>query len=107
MLELGWVIERSDDEEVSGMKSGMQVVRYNYLKLIPRLLGEMAKSEQYSAEGTDMLGKSISASVIKNSGWMTQSDKESLLSELKKAMKSIDSQEVTDNLKSCIQVLDK
>lgn len=87
MLELGQIIERSDDEDVEGIKSGLQAVKFNYLKLIPRLLDEVSKTRQYSVDGIDRLTKAISASLIKNQEWMTSGDKDNLESELKNAVK--------------------
>ena len=107
MLELGWIIDRSDDKDVASIKGGMTAVRYNYLKLIPRLLGELAKSEQYSIEDICRLSKSISASITKNSEWMTSSEKEYLLEELKKAAETIKSPGINENLKSCTDVLNR
>jgi hypothetical protein len=107
MLELGWIIDRSDDEDISGIKSGLDAVKYNYLKLIPRLLDELVKQDIYSAEGCERLGKAVSASVIKNNVWMTPSDKAILVSEF---MNIIDNPEVSgikNNLENAIVVLKK
>lgn len=107
MLELGWIIDRSDDPDVSGIKSGMQAVKYNYLKLIPRLLEGLVKTDIYSAEDLERLSKAVSASVIKNYEWMTPPDKSNLLSELKNTIEKIEPSEIKGNLKSCIEVLNR
>jgi len=105
MLELASIINKSDDEDVEGIKAGMQAVRYNYLKLIPRLLGELSKTDQYSVDGLDRLSKAVSASVIENHEWMTSSDKAILVSELKNTIDNAESPGTKSNLQDCIEVL--
>ena len=105
MLELGWIINKSDDEDVEGIKSGMQSVTYNYLKLIPRLLGELVKTDLYSAEGLERLSKAIYSSVLKNHEWMTPSEKNSLLAEFKNAIENSGSAKVKSNLESAAEAL--
>jgi hypothetical protein len=105
MLELGWIINKSEDEDVEGIKSGMQAVTYNYLKLIPRLLGELVKTELYSADGVERLSKAISSSLVNNSEWMTPSEKNDLISEFKSAIENSGSAEVKSNLESAAEAL--
>lgn len=105
MLELAMIINKSDDEDVSSIKSGMDAVKHNYLKLIPRLLGELAKTDQYSVDGLDRLSKAISSSLISNYDWMTPSDKNYLLTELKSTIEKTQSPEIRNNLKSAVKVL--
>lgn len=107
MLELASIINKSDDEDVEGIRTGMQAVRYNYMNLVPRLLGELSKTDRYPVEGLDRLSKAVSASVINNEEWMTPSDKNYLLSELKSTMEKLKSAEVKSNLKGCIEVLQR
>lgn len=107
MLELASVINKSDDEDVESIKSGMQAVRYNYLKLIPRLLSELTKQDIYSSEGCERLSKAISASVSKNGEWMTPSDKNYLLSGVKSAIENSKASEIKSNLQDCIEVLNR
>ena len=107
MLELGWIINKSDDEDVEGIKSGMQAVTFNYLKLIPRLLGELVKTDIYSGEGLERLSKAISSSLQTNYEWMAPSDKSFLSSEFKNALGNSKSAEVKSNLQDCIDILDR
>ena len=105
MLELAWIINKSDDEDVEGIKSGMQAVTYNYLKLIPRLLGELVKTNLYSADGLERLSKAISSSLLTNIEWMTPAEKNYLLPEFKNAIENSGSAEVKSNLESAVEVL--
>lgn len=105
MLELGWIINKSDDEDVEGIKSGMQAVKYNYLKLIPRLLGELVKTDLYSAEGLERLSEAISSSLLNNTEWMTPAEKNNLVPEIKNAIERSGSADVKGNLESAVEVL--
>jgi hypothetical protein len=107
MLELGWMIERSDDEDVEGIKSGMQAVKYNYMKLMPRLLGELAKTDLYSVDDTGRLAIAISSSITKNNVWMTPQEKNNLVSEFKNAIENSRSSEVRSSLQDCIELLNR
>jgi hypothetical protein len=107
MLELGWIIDRSDDEDVEGIKSGMESVKYNYLKLIPRLLDEVAKSSVYSAEGLERLTRAISASLNENHEWMTPSDRNRLLPVFTIAIERSKESGTKNNLQACIEVLNR
>ena len=106
MLELAMIINKSDDEDVSSIKSGMDAVKHNYLKLIPRLLGELAKTD-HSVDGPDRLSKAISSSLISNYEWMTTSDKNNLVSELKNTIENSGSSEIKTNLQDCIELLNR
>jgi hypothetical protein len=85
----------------------MQAVRYNYLKLIPRLLGELAKTNRYSVDGLDRLSKAVSASIIRNYEWMTPSDKAFMVSELKNSIDNGESPVIKSNLQECFELLSR
>jgi hypothetical protein len=105
MLELAGIINKSDDEDVSSIKSGMEAVKYNYMKLIPRLLGELAKNNIYSAEGCEKLSKAVLTSLAKNIEWMTPENKNNIAAELKSTIEKLKSAEVKSNLENCLVVL--
>lgn len=107
MLELAVMIERSDDESLSGFKDGMQNVKNYYLNYISYLLSEMGKTEFSFTDNLKSLSKEVSESVIRNSGWMTQSDKNKLLNELNNAIEIIGLSEIRNNMKNAFDVLKK
>jgi len=100
MLELAGIIKRSDDDDVSSIKSGMDVVKYNYLKYIPGIMDELAKKDIYSEEGVNRLSKALSESLHRNIEWMSPADKSSLLTEMKSG-----SEKVKTDLQECIKLL--
>ncbi len=107
MLELGMIIDSSDDESLSDFKNGMRMVKNNYLAFVPELLDDMVKPEYKSADGLEKLSKAISASVIKNSVWMTPVDKNKLLSKFRSMEETLKSSRIKDNLMSSITELSK
>jgi hypothetical protein len=107
MLELGWIIDKSDDEDVEGIKSGMESVKYNYLKLIPRLLDEVDKSSLYSVDGLERLTRAILTSLNENQVWMAPSAINNLLPEFRKAFDSSKEPGIKSNLQACIGVLNR
>jgi hypothetical protein len=107
MLELAGIINRSGDEDAESIKSGMDAVKYNYLKLIPRLLDELSKQDNYSAEGCERLSRAISESVLRNKEWMTDNNKNFLLPGFNKAVGDTKSAGIRSNLQDCIVGLKK
>jgi len=106
MLELAGIINRSDDEDVESIRSGMEAVKYNYLKLIPRLLDKLVANNVYSAEGSERLSKALSSSLKKNIEWMTTENKNYLVAQLKNTIEKIKSAEVKSNLENCLKILE-
>lgn len=107
MLDLGMIIDSSDDESLSDFKNGMRMVKDNYLNFVPALLDDMAKPEFSSADGLEELSKAISASVIKNSVWMTPIEKNELLSSFRSLEETLKSSKIKDNLMSSVTELSK
>ena len=87
MLELAWKIMDSDDESDIGLQSGMQAVKYNYIKLIVRLLDEQVKFKEYPADGLDRLSNKVSVSIIKNQEWFLPADRKTIISQIEAAIK--------------------
>ena len=107
MLELGMIIESSDDESLSDFKNGLRMVKNNYLIFVPGLLDDMVKPEFKSADGLEKLSKAVSASVLKNSVWMTPVEKNKLLSKFRSVEKTLKSSKIKDNLMSSVTELSK
>lgn len=81
MLELAMIINNSDDPEVEGLRDGMGAVKFNYMKLIPRLLDKLEKTDQFTESDRLRLVKAISTSIKVNLAWMNESEKTTLKSE--------------------------
>jgi len=82
MLELAWKIMDSDDESDQSIASGMNAVKYNYLKLISRLLEEQIKEKEYNENDLQRLSDRLSVSIIKNNTWFPPEDRKTLISHL-------------------------
>ncbi|MBK9390670.1 MAG: hypothetical protein IPN68_10885 [Bacteroidetes bacterium] len=105
MLELGWIIDRSEDPETEGLKGGMQSVQYNYLRLIPRLLDELLESESYTPDGLERLSLAIAESLTRNKEWMNRENKDYLLTSLKSTAEKSKTGAIKENLGKCIEIL--
>lgn len=105
MLELGWIIDKSEDPETEGLKGGMQSVQYNYLKLIPRLLDVLLESDIYTPEGLDRLSNAIAESLSANKEWMNPENKDYLLTSLKSTAEKSKTGAIKENLGKCIEIL--
>jgi hypothetical protein len=105
MLELGWIIDKSEDQDAEGLKGGMQSVQYNYLRLIPRLLDELSKSKIYTLEGKERLSHALAESIHRNLEWMNTQSKDSLTATLKNTAEKNKSGKVKENLEMCIEIL--
>ena len=105
MLELAMIINDSDDPDTDGIKSGMTAVEYNYMKLIPRLIGELARTEQYSETDRKRLASAISSSIKSNIKWMSDNDKASLKGFLSESTSTIGSEAIKDILAETAKIL--
>lgn len=105
MLELGWIIDKSEDPDTEGLKGGMQSVQYNYLRLIPRLLEELSESDLYTKEGLEKLSYAIAESIHRNLEWMNNQSKDSLTTAFKNTAEKNKSDKVKENLEKCIEIL--
>jgi hypothetical protein len=105
MLELAMIINKSDDPEVESIKGGMEAVKFNYFKLIPRLLEELAGADKYSEKERIRLASSISASVKGNTSWMNEAEKSSLKGELDRGAEKTASSEIKKIIGECASSL--
>jgi len=105
MLELAWAIMDSDDESDMGMQSGMQAVKYNYLKLIIRLLEEQDKLKEYPANGLDRLSNAVSVSIIKNQGWFLPDERKTIISQIEAAIEKSPTDYIKNNLIKTLKIL--
>jgi len=107
MLELAETINNSGDDDASSIKDGMEAVKYNYFKLIDRLLNELTQTDQYPVKGLEALSKGILDSLAKNYEWMTPKDKNDILSILKITLEKVKIPVIRDNLNSSIQTFNR
>ncbi|HUX94916.1 MAG TPA: hypothetical protein VMV47_04220 [Bacteroidales bacterium] len=105
MLELAKIINESDDETLAGFKDGMKMVQYNYLKLIPRLMTELVKTDQYSEDDRIRLSKALTGSIMNSSYWLSASDKNTLKSGLTASSENCKSTIIKNNLMECSEAL--
>lgn len=75
MLELSGIIDKSDDESLSGFKDGKMIVRNYYVNFISSMHDKISKPGIKSARGIDELIRAILESVNTNALWMTTQDK--------------------------------
>jgi hypothetical protein len=105
MLELGWIIDKSEDPDTEGLKGGMQSVQYNYMKLIPRLLDVLLESDTYPSDGLERLSFAITESLSQNMGWMNSQNKDSIVTALKNTVEKSSTEAIKENLRKCIEIL--
>jgi len=105
MLELAWAIMDSDDESVIDMRSGMQTVKYNYLKLIERLLDEQVKSEEYPENALDRLSDKVSVSIIKNQEWFLPADRKTIISQIEAVIEKSPADHIKNYLIETLEIL--
>lgn len=107
MLDLSDIIDKSDDESLSGFKDGKNSVRYFYLKYITSLTGKVTRPEIIAAEGFKELISSVCESVNSNSEWMTAQDKATVAAALKSLAEKSGSKAIKNNLLNSISSLTK
>jgi hypothetical protein len=107
MLELAATINNSGDDDALSIKDGMEAVKYNYIKLIQRLLNELTQTDQYPARGLELLSKAILNSLSKNYEWMTPKDKIDILSMFNSTLEKTKISAIKENLKVCIETLSR
>ena len=107
MLELAWAIMDSDDESDMVMQSGMQTVKYNYLKLIIRLLDEQVKLKEYPANGLDRLSDKVSVSIIKNQAWFLPDEKKTIISQIETIIGKSPADHIKTNYIRTLKVLNE
>lgn len=105
MLELARIINESNDETLSGFKDGMKMVQYNYLKLIPRLMTELGKTDLYPEEDRIRLSKALTGSIMNSSYWLSASDKNTLKSGLTESSEICRSAVIRNSLIECSEAL--
>lgn len=107
MLDLSDIIDKSDDESLSGFKDGKNSVRYFYLKFITSMTEKVARPEIISAEGFKELVISVCESVNSNSEWMSAPDKAAVAEALKSLAEKSGSKAIKNNLSNSISSLTK
>jgi hypothetical protein len=105
MLDLSKIIDKSDDESLSGFKDGKNMVRGFYLKYISSMTDKVSKPELQSAEGFEELTGTICKSVNLNSDWMTDQNKVDVAIVLRRLAEKTRSKAVKDNLLSSVNLL--
>ncbi len=105
MLELARIIDKTDDETLTGFKEGMKMVKYNYFKLIPELLRAISENEQTKTEETRNLCTALSESVRLNSEMFSVEEKKNLIAEFESSRKLIKSGDFNKMMTHCVNNL--
>lgn len=105
MLELARIIDKTDDETLSGFKEGMKMVKYNYFRLIPELLKAISDNEQIKSDETKNLCTALSESVQINSEMFSAEEKRNLIAEFENSKKQIKSGDFSKMMSNCVNNL--
>jgi hypothetical protein len=105
MLELARVIMDSDDEETRSLRLGMETVKRNYTNFIDRLLNEQVNMEVYNEDDLKTLSDRLVGSLSDNISWFVQADRDSLATEIEKAMAGCPTEHVKENINKMLKIL--
>jgi hypothetical protein len=105
MLELAGKIMNSKEESDLSLQSGLNRVRYNYLKLIYMMLEVQLKSRDYPGDDLNRLSTEVSRSLALNQIWMEPPVKQKLIVQVQHIIKESSSAAVKKNYRKTLEIL--
>ncbi len=105
MIELALRIQNSDDESAQNLKFGMSTVKQNYIRFISGLLNEQTRKADYHSDDLNRLSDMISASILRNNEWFTNSDRDSIVLRINAIKEKIPSGHIKENFNKTLKNL--
>ena len=105
MLELGQLINESDDPSDVAMQADYPHIRMMYVGILSELLEEQLKTSQYPTETLELLGDSISASVRMNMSWFDRKASDMVSQGMRNVIESTPSRKIRSEYGALLELL--
>ncbi len=103
MLDIGFQINESIDEEDIKMQSGFLSIQYKHLNMILYVLGIQEKSTTFEKSDLERLTDLVSSSILINKDWMEPAAVEDLKLKLQKVIDNSSSEYIIEKYNSVIE----
>lgn len=105
MLDLGYQINESIDENDIKMQSGFRKIQYMYITMVLFVLDNQGKSSLFEVEDLERLTGIVSGSVSLNKDWMKPDAVEGIKLHLQKVIDNTSSKQVIEKYNRLIKSL--
>jgi hypothetical protein len=106
-LMLAFQIMNSNDEADISLQYGLKTVKYNYLKIIERLLAEQVKSKVFTIKDLNRLSTEVSRSLQENNKWFLPADRITIGSEILAVIEKSPSHYCKNNYNKILKILNE